>query len=629
MAPIGWLMAAPAAHGAAYAPGVEADPPTGEAPPVAASPAEPLRGSGINWVFGPWRTTGTLALDLRWLRFDGGGNARQTAVLADVETASYLWQPWFAQVRLGVGLVASTDSNGHGDEPRVATTGNNLTGQAQLALFPVSRFPFTARFEATDGRTSTDGFDTDLRTRRLTLLQSYRPESGNDHYQLQVDASRLLADGQSDTLLTVEGDALWQRGPHRFELGVSGSDNRSFGDRERTRLTWATARHGWHPDESLGVDSLASWFRSRTRFRDEAFELDLGSEVNQLSSLVTWRPREGDLPLAVLPNTLVVGSARWVGARTLGGTDGATLQSINATLGASADLSPSWRVSGAAAVNQFDVDRSEPARSASLNVGANWSPRSLPLGPWRYVPTLALDAGTTRSNRENSDRDFASAQFSHSVTRDLLESDDERLTFSVAQSVGALAVRAQQERHLTTTATHSLGLVWQTVSPGGHQRFASASLSDYRTHNGSDGDVQLVNLQWSERSQLTRMSSWSGSVTLQGTRAHLRQSDEFGGAGIAIDDGWQRFASGTLSYEHQRAFDVPRLRFSLLAGISSQQFARRTEGDIDAPLHFVSRSIEARLDYTIGKLDARLSARAARVDERNVAAIVARVQRRF
>lgn len=626
--PLTLVIAAPAAHAASYVPGSEADPPTGDTA-ASTTPAEPLRGgNGIQWVFGPWRTGGTMALDLRWLRFDSGGSARQATLLADVEASSYLWQPWFAQLRVGLGFVASTDSNGQEGAARTASTGNTLTGQAQLSLFPVSRFPFSARFEATDSRTNIEALGTDLQTRRLSLLQSYRPPNGNDNYQLQIDASRLVADGRTDTLYTIDGQAQWLRGAHRFELGSNWADHRGDDDRQRTRLASITARHGWHPSGVLGVDSLASWYRTRTRYDDAVLALDLGSEVQQLSTLWTWRPREGDLPLAVPPNTLVVGSARWVGARTLAGGDAAKIASVNATLGASADLGAAWRLAGSVSMNQFEADDTQPARSASVHLGATWAPRSRAFGDWRYVPSLALNGGATRGS-EDSDREFASAQFSHTLVRDIEFSPTDRLTWSAAQSVGLLAERTPLEDERTATLTHTLSATWHSAGDAAQQRFASASVSDYRARNGEDGSFQLVNLQWSQRTQLSRLSSWSGSLTLQATRSRLGQTDLLGGAPLAQDDGWQHFASGSLNYEHQRAFGVPRLRFSLLAGIGTQQFARRSAGDIDAPLRFTSRYAEARLDYAIGKLDARMSARAARVDERNVAAIVARVQRRF
>jgi hypothetical protein len=637
-----WLcIAAPGVHGAAYAPGAEADPPTGDAPsPANATPAEPLRtgAGGIEWAFGPWRTSGTLALDLRWLRFEDGARVRQSALLADLETATYIWQPWFAQLRLGAGFVASTDSNGHEGEPRVAATGNTVTGHAQLSVFPASRFPFSLRAEATDSRTNIDALGNDYRTRRLTLSQAYRPESGNDHYQLQIDASHLLTDELRDRLVTIDADAIRLRGAHRFELGMNLADHRVDGIGEQTRLSVLTGRHGWHPSDALGVDSLASWHRTRTRVHDDVFDLDLGTDVRQLSSLVTWRPRDGDLPLAVPPNTLFVGSARWVDSRTLGTIEGPGITSLNATVGASTDISASWRVSAALSANQFDVGSGDPSRNASVNAAANWTPRSLPWGAWRWLPSLALNAGMTRGN-DDSDREFAAAQVSHALTRDFERGgtpdgdsggESDRLSLSLSQSVGVLVDDSVLGRERTATLTHSVGLYWQSaLADGRSQRFASASASDYRSRNGEDIAFQLVNLQWSQRTQLSRQSAWSGSVTLQASRNEQTVTDLISGAPVRLSDGWQHFASGTMSYEHQRAFGVPRLRFTLLGGVATQELSRRSAGDIDAPLRYTSRSLEARLDYAIGRLEARLAARAARVDERNIAAIVARVQRRF
>ena len=94
-------------------------------------------------------------------------------------------------------------------------------------------------------------------------------------------------------------------------------------------------------------------------------------------------------------------------------------------------------------------------------------------------------------------------------------------------------------------------------------------------------------------------------------------------------DGWRHFYSGSISYEQQRFLQVPRLRYTLLLAANSQQIERRAAGDIDAPREHVSGSIENRVDYAIGRLQARLSARAARVDGRTVAILQARLQRSF
>jgi hypothetical protein len=93
--------------------------------------------------------------------------------------------------------------------------------------------------------------------------------------------------------------------------------------------------------------------------------------------------------------------------------------------------------------------------------------------------------------------------------------------------------------------------------------------------------------------------------------------------------GWQRYTNGSLSYEDQRFLEVPRLRYTVTLSVHSQQFERRSLGDIDAPRERITQSLENRLDYLVGKLETRLAARWARVDERYVTALQARVLRRY
>ena len=629
--PLAWslslALAAPGAHAAAFLPGPEADPPTGDQPAAEPTPAEPLRGDGIRWAFGPWRTAGALTLDARALRFEDGGASRQLAAITEVETASYLWQPWFMQVRLGAGLTASTDS-GRDGATAAGASGNAFTGRAQVSLFPASRFPFSLRAELADSRTSSDALGSDLRTRRLTLSQAYRPERGNDHYQLQIDASQLLADDRSDTLVTLDGNAMWLRGAHRFELGLNRADNRTDDGLRRTQLASLTGRHAWNPDPSLGMDTLASWHELRARSAAAIGDSDFGSDVRQLSTLVTWRPRDGDLPLPVSPSTLVVGSARWVESRAAGSSGGPALVGANATLGVSTEFGPDWRAAASAALNHLDTGAGAPVGTATGNLSLTWAPRGQTWQAWRYSPMATASAGLTRGDAD-SERDFATAQWSHSLSREFLRDGQDMISLTAAQSLGVIADRAGTRRGTGTTATHSLGLMWQGMADTAVQRFASASVSDTRTRGDERSSFQLVNLQWSQRSQLTRLASWSGSLTAQSSHARIALSDSATGMQLDLDGGWQHYASGTLHYEQQRLFDVPRLRFTLLAGVSTQQLLRRSAGDVDAPLSFVSRSVEARLDYTVGRLEARLSARAARVDDRSVAALIARVTRRF
>ena len=184
-------------------------------------------------------------------------------------------------------------------------------------------------------------------------------------------------------------------------------------------------------------------------------------------------------------------------------------------------------------------------------------------------------------------------------------------------------------RQTTRSVAHTASLFWQANGDGRSQSFAGLSASDARNYAEEDGRFQLLNLQWSQREQFSRYFSGAANVTLQATRNDATQVDAFTGERRVQRGGWQRFYNASVNLESQRVFGVPRLRYTLLATASSQQLEQRAFGDIEAPRERISKSIENRLDYSIGRLEARLSARAAQVDDRTVVALLARLQRRF
>jgi hypothetical protein len=205
--------------------------------------------------------------------------------------------------------------------------------------------------------------------------------------------------------------------------------------------------------------------------------------------------------------------------------------------------------------------------------------------------------------------------------------ETDSLSLSLTQSAGAL--RESQTPDVARALAHSASLFWQGTGEGNSQSYVGLSASDSRTWAQESGRFQLINAQVTRRTQLSRHSSWSGALTWQASRSDTTQLDAFTGTLREASPGWQRFYSGTLGYENQRAFEVPRLRFTTLLSVNSQQFESRLAGDIDAPIERISESLESRFDYSIGRLEARLSARLARVDGRKVAALFARVQRRY
>ena len=618
LGPLSLALFAPYAQGATFVPGAEADPPTGDVTQVATTPAEPLRGSGIQWTFAPWRYGGTVALDLRALRLDDGRTTRQALLMTDLEMGSYIWQPWFVQVRLGVGFVSSQSS---GDAQSQGTLGGSLTGRAAIIVFPASRFPFEFRADASDSRTEGVGLGGDYSSRRVSVSQGWRPQTGNAQLHLHADYSELVSGVSRDTLTTFAATAIRQEGPHTLDMAVSHSDNRRNDTDEHTRLSAANARHGFQPTGNLTVQTFASWNEARLQGAGAA----LDNDIRQVSSFASWRGNKDLWAGAGAPS--VAASVRWVQTRSVGAGSSADAspQAISATVGVNQDLAPSWRASLSGSANHLQSG-TLAGDSTGAQATLNWTPRSQLWSGWRYGPSAGVSGGYARSGSQAA-RQTLGLQGSHGVSRELPLSESSNLSLSLTQSAGLLEENDAPEQ--SRALSHGASLSWQSVGSAGGQSFGGLSYSDSQSFGAARGHFKLLNLQVSQRSQLSRYSHWSLDVTLQGTNSQSNEVDVFSGQQREQGVGWQRFYSGTLSYENQRALGVPRLRHSVLVSVNSQVLARRALGDIDAPRERISESFESRLDYAIGRLDTRLALRVARVDGRVVASLQARAQRRF
>jgi hypothetical protein len=355
-------------------------------------------------------------------------------------------------------------------------------------------------------------------------------------------------------------------------------------------------------------------------------ESEIGNDIRQLSSFATWRPREGQWLYSAASPIYLTGSARLVDAGSQAGGIEQRVRAANATFGFSQELTRSWRLAAAVSASVVDSGAAGRANAVTANASANHTPEPIPLGEWRYAPTLGASLGATRATAAG-ERYTLGAQAAHGLSRDWPLDEGEMVSLNMTQSVATLheSVTEQDTRALA----HSVGLFWQSGGGSASQGFVGLSASDSRTWDQGNGRFQMVNLQFSRRLQMSRHAHWSGTLTWQASRSDATLIDPFDGLPRLQSPGWQRFYSGALAYENQRVFGVPRLRYTLQLAVNSQQIERRAVGDIDAPLERISESVENRLDYAIGRLDARLSARVARIEGRTVSSIFARVQRRY
>lgn len=615
------------AHGAAFVPGLaEPDPPTGDVGATGPAAAELMpAGNGIQWRLAPWQVRGALGLDLRRLVESGQRHLTQQALTSELEFRSYVWQPWFIQLQGAMGALLSRDQISSADDSD-RQRALSLTGSAQVSVFPTSRFPFTFSAAVGDSRSTGETLLTHYRTRRISLNQYFRPAGTNEAYALGLDHSSIRAgDGISDTVTALHATASRYWEEHTVDAGLNWSTNHRSDDGDRATLTNASVRHSYAPDSALSAETTANWSETDLRLARSAGGRTLGTGIIQVNSLAHWRPREGDWLYSEQAPATASLSAR-VSQSTFD-SDGQANRSraINLAAGITKLWSTAWRASGAFSFGRFDGSAGSSASASSATGSLTYSGTPLPLGAWRYVPS----AGFSLSASDNSQGQLwtAGLQASHNVSRAWAFGQNQSLSFSASQSGGVLQERPSGRQ--SASLAHFAGLYWHVLEPSGAQTYVSGSVSESRSRSDGEGRYQFVNLQVSRRAQLSRFRSWSASLTAQASRSTAEQLDAFTGVLRKQDDGWQRFYSGVVAYQSQRFLDVPRLNFTAEMSFNSQQFERRSLGDIDAPLEQTTESAEARLDYSIGRLEARLSARVARIDSRTVAALIARVQRRF
>jgi len=621
------LLRAPHGVAASFEPGTEADPPTGALPVAAPLPAE---GQGIRWELAPLAVSGNVALDGRWLDFGDGARSTQFLTVGDIEFATYVWQPWFVQLRAGLGFVMARDTTRLDGAPPRSTSSPASTGRVAVSVFPMSRFPFELRAEVTDSRVQGDALGTGYRASRFSLSQAYAPEAGGDNYHLHLDHSRRTTfDGVSDVVTSVGATASRHWDQQVLDLSAQHVSNRRSDTGDSSSNSALTLHHNYNPTGSLQVDSLASLNDSRLEGGDGADGFEVSTNIRQVSSFASWRPRAGEWLYSEKSPVSVSGSVRLVDSQLSGNGVERDQQAMSVSLGVNQDLTQALRLSGSASATLVSADDGPRRHFGTASAAASYTPAVVPLGDWRYSPSLGANLGVSRSSERGREHTVG-AQASHSASRSYALGDSDNLSLSFAQSLGVTRDAAVAE--LARQLTHAASLSWQGQYGPASQSYASLSFSDSRTRALESSRFQLVNLQLSRTTQLSRDASWSGHLTLQASRSRSR-----GAAVVALeglpsnvdDSGTQRFYGGSLNYEHRRIWGVPRLRFTASLSLNSQQLESRSLGDIDAPRERISKAVEGRLDYAIGRLDTRLTTRWVEADRRRIASVYLRVQRHF
>ncbi|HEY6862307.1 MAG TPA: hypothetical protein VI319_00260 [Burkholderiales bacterium] len=583
--------------------------------------APPMR--GLEWRLAPVRWGGNASYELRRLGVAGHAARLQQVETANLRGASYVWQPWFMQVSGGLGIVAGRErSRPEGDDSTAVgrSNSNTVTGSGALSVFPSSRFPFQASFDKTDSRASGDITSNDFTNTRWGARQNYRSGAGDLQYTGSWDRGTLESPSFGrDTVDVLSAGVIRSAGPQTLDFSGSRSRNWRGDTGDGSRIERVVARHGYRPDPLAAVETLASSSSSRFDLTANGAPSENRTRFDQASTFATWRAGQGS-PLYLSGGGRVFRSSVDVNGAA---SDADTL---SGNLAASYALSRHTTLNGAVTATRVTTDTAAQSTSNVItteSAGATYVPDATPLGGFLYTWNAAANAANQNGGVAEADASGARSrqnyggQLGHNLTRSAPLSDASSVTYGAGQSYSSI-YDTVTERSQTLTHNASVSV---SSSPGSAATaFASLYGADARTHGHNENTFQIVNLQVNGQFQLSRWSLANANLTVQGVR------QETPGAPPA---GFNRSSGGNLTYQHLRAFDLPRLRYTAIYGANQIQYSSRLEGDVNAPRERVTRSFEQRLDWSVGRLDLQLSARTATIDGQRNELVFFRINRQF
>jgi hypothetical protein len=587
-------------------------PMTGAAGRTAGEAAQTPAGSGFRFRLAPIRWVGNVAEIINWSKDHTGASTLQNVLATSIAGNSYVWQPWLAQVAAGIGLVYGSSTTSSGDEQGGGgrDTGFGVTGFGTLALFPVSRFPFNAAFELTDSRTSGVATTSDFKSMRLSLRQDYAPLRSPWTFSAGYDRSVVDASNQpdNDTADAFRASVARNWATQQLNGNVQYSSNRTATGSEFSFGT-ASLRHGWQPAPNLTLDSYAAYSRSEQQVAAAAQPaLLLNSYVStvDVSTFAGWQP-DTERPLSVGANL------RYSRIEFAGGTSGGASHSVSAGLNAGYSVTPHLSVYGSGQVSTSDSRDTLGIFAAGLS----YTPASMQLAGFTYSWSGNANASYQTGASEGASNLITTA-LAHNVFRQLYSG--ERSTLSMSAGQGVTLIQSSGEGS-TVTLGNSIGATWTVQQSENLLTTFSGTFADTRATGSQEYSSQQLSLQANGNMQFSRYAGAAANLTIQGTR----QDNGLGVAPGATQ--WNTY--GTLSYQHGRAFGIPRLRYTALYTGNTLQLNGRQQGNLNALPDQVTHSLEQRMFYRVGRLDLEGLLRFAEIDGKRNSYIFIRINRQF
>ncbi len=544
----------------------------------------------------PIRYWGDISYEHRVENYDQSEDQVRKLATVNLRGNSFLWQPWFARLNGGVGLTYNRlerDSSG-------TSNGEIVTGNAQLLMLPQSRFPLELHFDSQDSRVTGEALGSKpYSNTRYGISQKYRSLDGTMNVQATYDNNLQKTEGQAkDTsdLYTFSLGKVIKRHQLNFD------SSREKAQRRSSNINYlrnnAVARHSYRPDSYFSMENMASVVETE----DETTSFVNNNRQLQITSNSFWRP----LNKPVYGNA----GARYYASLNENGNISTDSKTLNAYGGINYDVTRAFRLTGNLTANNTENNNSS-AFTSTQSLGARYNPEYIYLGKYQYNWNTSANA-LNRSGGEFRGRHLT-GQVGHNILRRY--STRPGLEYSTNFSQSFIAEYDTVAENINRI-NHSVSFTWRNGEGVGNV-YVRLMGSDSRTVVSPRHEVyQLINLQLTSTQALTHKSAWSGNVTINAVKNDLPN---------IVPGGFATTSSASLVYRHVMVFNIPRLHF-----ISDLKFDTELSRPVAMNREKQDRKIwENRLDYSLGRLQMRLSLRVSEINNVSYNILMFRIKRLF
>lgn len=577
------------------------------------------------WSIPPVRWGGTTSSIYNWTGSQGASSFTDTQTV-NLRASSYIYEPWYAQVSGAVGLMTSDTqtksslNNVDSSSPSKSRSNNTTTTyNANLNLFPQSRYPFQAYIGHDDSRAKASETTTQYSATRFGARQSYRPEFGNDSYSGSYDHSTLTTGLTKSTVNAMQGSYNTTFDNHTLAANARVSFNGGDAGGQSSTLFGASGIHTWRGEEDITVSSRANYINNQTKLLNLAGLTQTSSQVLQVGSTFSWLPDE-ELPLTV------TGGGSFLNSNTETALEKNAVVNLNGFLAASYRFSDQLNTNASVSANQ-NIDSTAKQFSSIQTASVLYSGIPLKIGDFSYNWGAGSNASNNYTSTSKNIYSIA-GNAQHSLNRLFPLSPNDTLTMTLSQST---SVNHNSQSKTFQTVNHSAGAAWRTAL--GAQTAASlvASISDSMALGELPSHSRSYMTQGNLQSQISRRSSVAANINfVYSQQLKATATTDVTGTATTTPIPGSLAGSGSVTYSHRSPFDISNLNYTASLMLNaSQSNLRIISGDPNALSWQSSFILQQTVDYRVGKLVFKGTASFINTNGKENASLFGMVSREF